>query len=565
MTFTNIDPITGYSSEHALETELAKTTPTNPSFVDGSSGLTTQGNTPSPAIGLNSTSSETSMASEGQHGEQPPEDHDAGVESPTTEKVLGSTNDRVRSYEESTVVDAGGKYIAGDEWLRVVDKPGNQASSLVLAHTGARVDIEGNQDSIILVHSLGDQAVDEKHAMLINGGDGSDVIVGWQGMRSSDWEQATPETVFSYEPNGDGINRTSDIINGGAGDDLIMTGGGSDLVDGGDGNDVIWINSMGKNSYEHGEEGKGDHHFDQNTLSGGEGSDTFVVSTFAQQMLSYDFSPGSFTEHHKKNDWTETFRDIGLKLGSKTPVIGGFIGAIGDISRAISGYTSPTYDQFDWTPPSLTIDIPAPEKSQIITDFNPLEDVLIVDLVPENDTRLKFEAKDPQQGFGFLVSQLDMATPLLDVTLNLDEVKDQLGNAYGPLSDGDLSEALLDSIHRSYLYLDGANDAVATGAELNTALATDLDWLGNNQMAAFGAVGTPLLQQYGQDDVNNLTGTNGNEVIAGFSTGSWRPEAPSNSDVGLYGFGGTTSSWAGAVTTSSTEATAMTPHFTTTI
>ncbi|QEY31112.1 calcium-binding protein [Synechococcus sp. RSCCF101] len=364
----------------------------------------------------------------------------------------------------------------------------------------------------------------------LEGGGGDDILMNWAGFRN--WNEATPETLFSYDHN---MGATPDLMLGGGGDDLIMTGYGSDTVNGGDGNDVIWVEGTGKYTWSDEDD---EFIFDQNVLTGGAGSDTFIVSTFAQQMLSYEFDPGGFRSYHEATDWTEETRDWGLQIGSYVPVIGDLVDFVGFSAKKISGYTTPTYGGSGWTPPSLTIDIPAPEKSQIITDFNPLEDVLIVDLVPENDTRLSFEAKDPQQGYGFFVSQRNIATPLLDVTLNLDEVKEQLGNAYGSLSDRDLSEALLNSIQRSYLYLDGANDSVATGAQLDNAVSTDLGWLGHNQMASFGAVGAPLLEMGGLVNINHLTGTNGAELIAGFSTESWRPESPLNHDVSLYGFGG---------------------------
>ncbi|QEY31990.1 calcium-binding protein [Synechococcus sp. RSCCF101] len=420
--------------------------------------------------------------------------------------------------------------------LRVVDEGAASGDPTIVGSfsNDQHIWIDGDHNAIIVAQDRG-----FGYNSTLEGGNGSDTIVNWRlfsGDNDKIWNEASAETIFGYERRGDGLGYSSDVMIGGGGDDLVITGYGSDTVSGGEGNDVIWVDGLGKHTGSH-----DDLEYDQNILEGGSGSDTFIMSTFAQQMLTYEFNPGSFSEYHQQTDWTVEVRDWGLDIASYTPVVGDMVGFLSSAAGKISGYVSPTYDQFDWTPPSLTMDIPAPEKSQIITDFNPLEDVVIIDLVPENETRLSFEAKDPQQGFGFFVSQRNIATPLLDVTLNLDEVKDQLGNAYGSLSDRDLSAALLNSIQRSYLYLDGANDAVATGAQLETLekpVSADLGWLGQNKMAALGAVGAPLLEASGLININHLTGTNGAEVIAGFSTESWQPESPDDHGVRLYGFGG---------------------------
>ncbi|QPN59317.1 hypothetical protein H8F24_14955 [Synechococcus sp. CBW1002] len=445
--------------------------------------------------------------------------------------------------QDDMLAKAGEKVVyLGKGTLSIVDPVGrpdlsHEATLAVAVEDGSRIKVEGQQDAILVsqeTHGYGGTLI------TLEGGRGADILIDHGGIRQEDWDTATASTFFEVVQPSRPAGTATNFMDGGDGDDFIITGYGSDTVKGGSGDDVIWLNAMGKYTLEGGK-----MVFDQNVLEGGTGADTFVVSTFAQQHLNYSFDPGGFRQHHQSTSWTEEFRDISLEITSYAPVVGDFIGFAKGMADRISGYVAPTYAG-TYTPPSLQIDVPVPEQSQLITDFNPLEDVLIVDLAPDNESRLTFTAKHSAQGHGFYVSQADISTPLLDVTLNLAEIRSQIGGTAGNLSDSDLSAALMYSMERSYLYMDGNKAELAFGSNLDKGFSSDVGWLGSNKIAAFGAFGAPLIEMGGLRNVNFLTGTNGDEILAGFSTGSWAPEAPIVNDVKLFGFAGDDILMAGA-------------------
>lgn len=82
--------------------------------------------------------------------------------------------------------------------------------------------------------------------------------------------------------------RGNDIVNSGAGNDKIFGGQGNDTESGGDGNDTLW----GGGGDDALDGGAGDDHLGGvlgvNSLTGGEGKDTFVVHTLDGQTNDYN-------------------------------------------------------------------------------------------------------------------------------------------------------------------------------------------------------------------------------------------------------------------------------------
>jgi Ca2+-binding RTX toxin-like protein len=86
---------------------------------------------------------------------------------------------------------------------------------------------------------------------------------------------------------------TNDWVDGGKGNDKILTGAGADTVQGGDGNDDIWT-------------GAGN-----DVSSGGAGSDVFHF-TYQRNYTGYDYETGQYKYETVWNDGSDVIKDFNV-------------------------------------------------------------------------------------------------------------------------------------------------------------------------------------------------------------------------------------------------------------
>ncbi|CAK6689184.1 hypothetical protein IFHNHDMJ_00557 [Synechococcus sp. CBW1107] len=382
---------------------------------------------------------------------------------------------------------------------------GNSLDNLIHGH-GALI-VNGNE-----LYAHGDR---------IDGGAGNDTIYGWAG---NDW---------LIGGSGDDVlngGRYHDRLDGGAGNDLLIGETGSDTLDGGDGNDRL-LSGVGSDTLIG---GTGDDWLivdamqggEQNHLSGGSGFDTFVLSPLVAPELQFEAGADS-------TSFSQTVSTAGLGRLSVMALAKGFfplssalyVGQ-GLLSHLASGGSTPPSVALNWS------------KAQIITDFNPYEDSLILNLHPDNDKPQLVAKQFTGTGGGFYVMQEINGAPayLADVTFDMAAMQKHASrNGHGHLSTRDLAELAFNTLQRTYVLADGSSSQLALQEGEQTVGLEGLDALGNNAMLILGAHGATTVTK-GINGVASFSGTALDDILEGHHT----PTAnhPDLSRAVLYGLDG---------------------------
>lgn len=386
-------------------------------------------------------------------------------------------------------------------------------------------EIIGNAlDNTIYGHgsfSVKDKGVLYSHGDRIDGGAGNDTIHGNAG---HDWLKGGEgnDQLFGGAHN-DTIEggHGHDLLNGGAdqdkldggeGNDRLVSGTGSDTLNGGNGDDWLIIDEMGAS--------------DQNQLTGGSGFDTFVLSSLVAPKLELDGGGNSmsFSQSVSLNGLGRMSLSA-LAKGANALSAGLAVGQ-SLLSFFNSGSTTPPSASLNWT------------QAQIITDFNPYEDSLILQLHPDNN-KVQFKVKDVTSGGGgFYITQEINGAPafLADVTFDMVAMQEHASrNGQGHVSTKDLAERAFDTLLRSYVLADGSSSELAIQEGEQTVGLGGLEQLGNNTMIILGAHGaTTVPKKVGVTE--HLSGTALNDILEGHHGAT--ANHPDFSRAVLYGMDG---------------------------
>lgn len=359
------------------------------------------------------------------------------------------------------------------------------------------------------------------HNDRIDGGAGNDTIYGYSGhdlLRGGEGN----DQLFGGAHN--------DILEGGHGHDLLNGGADQDNLDGGDGNDRL-LSGLGSDTLNG---GAGDDWLiidqmgasDQNQLTGGGGFDTFVLSPLVAPELA--FEPGG-----DSMPFSQSVSLNGLGRMSLSALARGAhaLSAGLAIGQGLLGLLTPEGS----TPPSASLDW---SQAQIITDFNPYEDSLILQLHPDND-KVRLEPKQfSGGGGGFYVTQEINGAPayLADVTFDMAAMQEHASrNGQGHLSTRDLAELAFNTLLRSYVLADGSSSELAVQEGEQTVGLEGLKQLGDNTMIILGAHGATAVSK-GVNGASAFSGTALDDILEGHHATT--ANHPDFSRAVLYGMGG---------------------------
>ncbi len=346
-------------------------------------------------------------------------------------------------------------------------------------------------------HQGDDELYGENGNDSIYGGDGDDLIDGGSG------------NDLLYGESGD------DVIIGGDGDDLLFGGDGMDQLYGGDGNDWLFSGNLMDN--------KGD------VMTGGAGRDTFVLGEAP--------GPEIYTE---SMDWGQWGLDLGLNLANDVLDFSFAVFAPGwTLAKEAAPMTIDGVRAGLAINGSATVVIPPKEAAYAeITDFNPLEDVVIIPLSAEG--KLDIFLSDDTNGENAITIKQDREG-VVDIIATLSWA--DAAEIYGPETtylDYDAKQAFLKVVLQNIMIID------ASGARLGENSQIDLEVdpkhllaLGSNRFMIFGAYSGISLQ--GSMASEYLFGTNHDDIISGYKLDAdggtgFNPENSGNDE--LRGFAG---------------------------
>ncbi|SDB55989.1 calcium-binding protein [Bauldia litoralis] len=359
----------------------------------------------------------------------------------------------------------------------------------------------GNDGDNVIKGNSGDSWFSDR-ATTVFAGQGDDKVYGYSGN----------DTFYGEDGNdllsgGDG----NDALFGGAGDDFLYGGKGTDTLVGGDGNDWLFSGQL--------YDGASD------TLTGGAGADTFVLGDATDEFVA-----------SADVNWA-VLAVAGLGVGTDIALASNFDGMAGSVAKKmvpmVSNALKAAFAYGDLT------DTATPEAAYAtVTDFNPLEDVLILP-VSAGDRGNVFVSLDTNIDSAFVIKYDDGTSVDIVATINFADAAAIYGDGFGSLS-ATAQQAFVNSLMQSALVISA--DGAVMGMDGGIALDVDtseLGDLGTTQFIVIGAYSGWYLQ--GDSGSDYLFGTNYDDVIAGYNLdgGSGTYVAPENAgNDELRGFGG---------------------------
>jgi Ca2+-binding RTX toxin-like protein len=345
----------------------------------------------------------------------------------------------------------------------------------------------------------------------IHGGGGSDRI----------WGHAGDDSLFGDAGNDrlDG-GEGNDVLYGGTGDDVLLGGNGTDRLYGGDGGDWLVSGNLSNGA--------------SDTLTGGDGADTFVLGEAAKET----HTPGGM-------DWGKFAMDFAFSIFgdvNDTAFVGGqfdgkragklakeIIPGVATIIQAAIGIA---------TAPGHSTQSPAEAAYATVTDFNPLEDIILIPLNATGPINIFLSLDQNGENAITVKSDTEGASGVI-ATINFADAAAIYG-IDGMTLSATAKQAFQKTIMNNVLIVGG--DGATVGLDSKVKLAVDADVLasfGTSKFMILGAYAGMTLEGSNADDYQ--FGTNHNDVISGYALDSksgiaFAPEISGNDE--LRGFGG---------------------------
>jgi Ca2+-binding RTX toxin-like protein len=377
---------------------------------------------------------------------------------------------------------------------------------------GSNVDnvIHGNGDQTWAwywgVDNVWNGAADKLH-----GGGGNDILYGNAGDDSLFGDEGH-DRLYGGEGN--------DRLEGGTGDDVLMGGNGTDHLFGGDGGDWLVSGSLSNGA--------------SDQLTGGKGADTFVLGEAARETstsggmdwgkFAMDFAFSIF------GDVNDTAFVAGRFDGTRTGKLAKEIvpGVAVLIEAAIGIFTA---DKGSTTPP-------AEAAYATVTDFNPLEDIILIPLNATGPVNIFLSLDQNGENAFTIKSDTDGASGVI-ATINFADAAAIYGLDATKLSP-QAKAAFLKTIMNNALVVGG--DGASVGLDNKIKLDIDPEVLasfGSSRFMILGAYAGMTIEGSNADEYQ--FGTNHADIIAGYALESdggiaFAPENAGNDE--LRGFGG---------------------------
>ncbi len=312
----------------------------------------------------------------------------------------------------------------------------------------------------------------------IYGGAGNDIIYGYGG---------------------------DDCLYGGSGNDFLYGGDGADQLFGGSGNDWLFTGSLKDN--------EGD------TLTGGEGFDTFVIGEL--EGPSYTHFDWEYWGNQLVNAFTQTAGDLGLIAVSGNNAYRGLVPVMMNFIAALSSTGGTTVT-------------PAPSAAFVeITDFDPTRDVIIFPLDGSSKQGI-FLSEDYNfvSDFSFTQDLENTADKIL--TVKFDQLAEELG--LGSSLDTAEKAAFIEALKQNAILItqDGVYRGINSPTPVEGFDPELLAGIGNGSYLILGAHGGFTVEGTVSDDL--VLGTQYGDVLYGFTPDGY--EASNDGNDTLHGFGG---------------------------
>ncbi|MEA5421849.1 hypothetical protein VB777_01400 [Synechococcus sp. CCY9202] len=406
-----------------------------------------------------------------------------------------------------------------------LDKP-NWGSQQQSGGTGFYVpsEIYGNsQDNLIVGYNSAKTSSGEEfyhHNDRIDGGGGNDTIYGQNGYDLLRGGSGNDHLLGGNHNDtlegGDGQDlleggNDHDLLHGGDGNDRLLSGTGTDTLMGGAGDDWLIVDTMAGS--------------DQNRLSGGSGFDTFVLSPLVAPALQFNEGVETAFSHSVAAKGLGRASVVALATGNFA------LSSALNLGQGLLEYLNSN----DSTAPSYSLQW---SKAQIITDFNPYEDSLILNLHPDKDKPQIVAKQFSSNSGGFYVMQEINGAPayLADVTIDMDAMLAHAQrNGLGHLSNTDLADLAFSTLRRSYVIADGTSSQLQMQEGERSVNLDGLDQLGGDSMIILGAHGATTVSK-GVNGVSSFSGTALDDILEGHHSPS--ANHPDMSRAVLYGLAG---------------------------
>ncbi|MGB3404456.1 MAG: hypothetical protein WBA77_17355 [Microcoleaceae cyanobacterium] len=380
----------------------------------------------------------------------------------TGDDILGYKNATPTNEYESSLKKVHFFGESGNDTIRPTDNTEKSLKNPVYADGGTGNDyIEGYQAKDILLGMDGDDTINgEGNDDYISGGDGNDILDG----------------------NGD-----KDTVDGGLGDDVIDGGPGTDLLIGGEGNDLLISGSLYQDA--------------NDVLTGGAGTDTFFLGQTDQGIAS------------SGTDWGS------IALSAVEGVNSLAFAAASTPQAKVAKHIVPTILKFvDVIKNQNGSKVDAPHKAAYatITDFNPLEDVVIIPLADNGNTDVFISTDSNTENI--LSFKYDTNSTDIFATLEFADPENILGSGYTHL-DNKILESFQNQLKNNALIIDSSGAALNQYDkiplnEFSSEVQAQLQNLGNRFMIVGAYSG---VTSQGTNNADYLEGNNYDDVLAGYS------------------------------------------------
>jgi hypothetical protein len=503
MTFTDFDPITGYRLEHVLDADANdEGFPTNSSTPEDHEPLLMSPEQPdddalTPSDDPHAGIDDSSLIVDANSGNLTMGGEPNGAKIAYEERKGGGFPTYTREHHlwslgALDLAQAGMQNYEPDPlWGRSQGPKRNWGSRwYYYVHS----EIHGSsQDNVIhghgqwLMHNNDHQHNEHDYRMgdRIDGKSGNDAIFGHDG---------------------------NDILQGGAGHDVLVAGSGSDTLNGGADNDWLIVDQRIDS--------------DGNTLTGGGGSDTFVLAPMNGNGW-VDFDPGSQAGSSFAGNVAGGMSFLESLIGHAEK--------LAPFSQALKVGSSliNLFNPSGTKPPSLTLNWPNPDT---ITDFNPFEDSLMINYDPSK----AIEIARNNGGNGFVVRQEanGISTYLANVNFDLNALQNYHG-LYGAQLD-DLDTLAFETLQNTMIAMSGAQKGAYLAGSRTSIPGSDgiAEKLGHGGMLLLGAYGAaPITLTNRTQNTNRITGTSFGDVINAYDM----TKSANNPDMRahrVFGFGG---------------------------
>ena len=357
-------------------------------------------------------------------------------------------------------------------------------------------------------------------------GDSSTFKEGWSAQGTTIYGISGNNLLYGRQGNDTIYGGTDDdIIFGGSGNNHLYAGGGNNLIYGGEGNDHIYGGDGDDWLFTGSLEGGA-----SNVLSGGGGANTFVIGKVPEAQ--------EFTETFNFGGWLADFSlgltkdvlELSFMLNAPHAKVAKTI--VPHAIEFVKGLFSIGSEEV------VTVDPPKASYTQI-TDFNPLDDVVLIPLNPDGPLNIFLDDATNTENAIVIKNVDDEGQEYVLATISWADAQDIYGPEVTHLHPT-AQKAFLEALMQSAMVI-GESGAIV---DLDKKVPLDVDaslleGLGTGRFLVMGAYSGQVLQ--GSNGADYLFGNNGDDIIAGYAldpTGgiSFAPELAGDNE--LRGFGG---------------------------